>query len=257
MSGVFAVGDRALLVDAKSRRYLVSLRAGGEFHSHAGPVRHDDLIGASEGVTVRSTSGARYVAVRPTLADLVLKMPRGAQVIYPKDLGAILLLADVFPGARVFEAGVGSGALSMTMLRAGAEVIGYELRSDFAARARSNVEDMLGADAVTRYRVAERDAYEGIDEQDLDRVVLDLAEPWRVVKHAEEALHPGGILVAYVPTVLQVAQLRDALAASAFGLAETLEVLHRTWHVEGQSVRPDHRMVAHTGFLTSARLLGG
>ncbi len=252
----FAEGDKALLVDRKLRRYLVTLEAGGEFHTHAGFVRHDDLLGQPEGVTATSTAGARYLAVRPTLSDFVLKMPRGAQVIYPKDLGPILLLADVFPGARVLESGVGSGALSMTLVRAGADVTGYELRDDFAERARTNVADLCGDTAAQRYRVEIRDVYEGIDETDLDRVVLDLPEPWRVVKHAEQALHPGGILVAYVPTIIQVAQLREALASSRFALAESLEVLQRTWHVEGASVRPDHRMVAHTGFLTSARLLG-
>src|SRR5687767_7132554 len=185
-------------------------------------------------------------------------MPRGAQVIYPKDLGPILLLADVFPGARVLEAGVGSGALSMTLLRAGAHVVGYELRADFASKAKANVAAFLGADAGVdeRYRVEERDVYDGIDETDLDRIVLDLPEPWRVVKLAEQALHPGGILVSYLPTIIQVSQLRDALAESRFDMAESLEVLQRTWHVEGQSVRPDHRMVAHTGFLTAARLVG-
>jgi tRNA (adenine57-N1/adenine58-N1)-methyltransferase len=142
----------------------------------------------------------------------------------------------------------------MTLLRAGADVIGYELRADFAARARRNVESFLGSDLP--YRIEERSAYEGIDENDLDRVVLDLPEPWRVVKHAEAAMHPGGILVAYVPTVGQIAQLGEELAGSAFAMAQTVEVLQRTWHVEGQSVRPDHRMVGHTGFLTSARLLG-
>ena len=250
----FAAGERALLVDSKARRYLITLAAGGEFHSHAGITAHDDILGQQEGVTVRSTAGARYTVVRPTLADFVLKMPRGAQVIYPKDLGPLLMLADVFPGARVFESGVGSGAVSMTLLRAGAEVIGYELRSDFIARARRNVESFLGPDLP--YVVEERSAYEGIDESDLDRIVLDLPEPWRVVKHGEVALRPGGILVAYVPTVGQVAQLREELAGSSFSMAQTVEVLQRTWHVEGQSVRPDHRMVGHTGFLTAARLLG-
>jgi tRNA (adenine57-N1/adenine58-N1)-methyltransferase len=250
----FAAGERVLLVDSKARRYLITLAEGGQFHSHAGITAHDDIIDQQEGVTVRSSAGARYTAVRPTLADFVLKMPRGAQVIYPKDLGPLLMLADIFPGARVFESGVGSGAVSMTLLRAGAEVIGYELRSDFAARAQRNVESFLGPDLP--YRIEERSAYEGIDESDLDRVVLDLPEPWRVVKHAEVAMHPGGILVAYVPTVGQVAQLREELAGSSFAMAQTLEVMQRTWHVEGQSVRPDHRMVGHTGFLTSARLLG-
>ncbi|MDQ1374781.1 MAG: tRNA (adenine57-N1/adenine58-N1)-methyltransferase catalytic subunit, partial [Actinomycetota bacterium] len=215
-----------------------------------------DLIGQEEGVTVRSTAGSRFIAVRPTLAEFVLKMPRGAQVIYPKDLGQILMLADIFPGARVLEAGVGSGALSMTMLRAGAEIVGYELRADFAARARANVAMFLGAEPADRFRVEERDVYDGIDETGLDRVVLDLPEPWRVVKHAEDALRPGGIFLAYLPSISQVAQLRDALADSAFGMASTVEVLLRGWHIEGQAVRPDHRMVGHTGFLTSARLLG-
>lgn len=255
MSAPFAAGDRVLLIDAKKRRYLVTLAEGGEFHSHAGILPHADLLGEREGVSVRSTMGARYTAIRPTLSDFVFKMPQGAQVIYPKDLGPLLLLADIFPGARVLESGVGSGALSMTMLRAGADVTGYEVREDFAARARHNVEAFLGEAVADRYRVEVRDTYEGIDLEDLDRIVLDLPEPWRVVPHAAEALHPGGILVAYTPSILQARQLREALADSAFGMEETLEVLNRSWHIEGQSVRPDHRMVAHTGFLTHARLL--
>jgi len=233
----------------------VRLEVGGEFHTHSGPVAHDLLIGKDEGVVVRSSRGARYTVVRPTLAEVVLKMPRGAQVIYPKDLGPILIMADIFPGARVFESGLGSGAMSMALLRAGADVTGYELRDDFAERARANVAGFLGTGALDRYAVQIRDAYDGIDETELDRMVLDLPEPWRVVKAAEAALRPGGILVSYLPTIGQVGTLRDALERSAFGMAETVEVLQRSWHVEGQSVRPDHRMVAHTGFLTSARLL--
>jgi tRNA (adenine57-N1/adenine58-N1)-methyltransferase len=256
VSRAFGAGEKALFFDRKGRRYLVTLDPEAQFHTHAGYVPHAEVIGQPEGVTVTSTGGARYLVVRPTLSEFVLKMPRGAQVIYPKDLGPILLLADIFPGARVLEAGVGSGALSMTMLRAGAHITGYELRPDFASRAVKNVSEFLGAEALARFEVQERDVYEGIDETGLDRVVLDLPEPWRVVKHAEAALHPGGIFVAYVPSIIQVSQLREALAASAFGMEETMEVLLRTWHVEGQAVRPDHRMVAHTGFLTSARLLG-
>ncbi len=255
MTRPFEAGDRIMLFDSKDRRYLQTLAPGGEFHTHAGPVSHDDLIGRDEGTEVRSTRGGRYIAVRPTLAEVILKMPRGAQVIYPKDLGPILMLADVFPGARILEAGVGSGALSMTLLRAGADVVGYEMRDDFANRARANVVGFLGEGMLDRYRVELRDVYDGIDEQGLDRIILDLPEPWRVVKHAETGLAPGGIIVSYLPTIGQVAQLREALHHSGFGMEETLEVLHRTWHVDGQSVRPDHRMVAHTGFLTSARLL--
>jgi tRNA (adenine57-N1/adenine58-N1)-methyltransferase len=228
------------------------LRPGASFHTHSGIVDHDQLIGRPDGVAVRSSGGARYVALRPTLAEFVLEMPRGAQIIYPKDLGAILMLADVHPGARVLEAGVGSGALSLAMLRAGADVIGYELRPEFAAIAMANVAAM-GLEA--RYRVEGRDAYAGVEERSLDRVVLDLPEPWRVIGHAEQALRPGGLLVAYLPTINQTADLRQALSVSSFGLAETVEVLERRWHIEGRSVRPDHRMVAHTGFLTRARLL--
>jgi tRNA (adenine57-N1/adenine58-N1)-methyltransferase catalytic subunit len=255
MSRPFAAGERILLFDSKGRRYLVTLADGGEFHTHAGSVDHDELIGREEGSRVRSRRGGRYIAVRPTLAEVVLKMPRGAQVIYPKDLGPILIRADIFPGARVLESGLGSGALSMTLLRAGAVITGYEIREDFAARAQANVVGFLGPDVLDRYQVQVRDVYEGIEERDLDRVVLDLPEPWRVVPHAEVALRPGGILVSYLPTINQSATLRDSLEASGFGMAETVEVLERTWHIEGQSVRPDHRMVAHTGFLTSARLL--
>ncbi|HJV09801.1 MAG TPA: tRNA (adenine-N1)-methyltransferase [Acidimicrobiales bacterium] len=247
----FAPGDKVLLIDAKSRRYLVTLRDGGQFHTHAGVTPHELIIGQPDGSTVRSPSGARYLALRPTLADFVLSMPRGAQVIYPKDLGPLLILADVFPGARVLEAGVGSGALSMTLLRAGAEVVGYELREDFAAKAQANVASFLGEGQP--YRVEIRDVYEGIDETGLDRILLDLPEPWRVVKHALTALRPGGILVSYLPSIMQVSQLREALDGASFVLAETVEVLQRSWHIEGHAVRPDHRMVAHTGFLTAAR----
>jgi tRNA (adenine57-N1/adenine58-N1)-methyltransferase catalytic subunit len=246
-------GERVLLLDAKERRYLITLRAGTMFHTHVGIVAHDDLIGAAEGSTVLGSTGRRFVVVRPTLSDVVLKMPRGAQVIYPKDLAAILVQADIAPGMRVLEAGVGSGALSMALLRAGADVVGYELREDFANRARSTVVASAGEDAL--YRVELRDVYEGIDETGLDRIVLDLPEPWQVLPHAQEAMRSGGIICAYLPTINQTAQFRTALEESPFGMAETLEVLHRTWHIEARSVRPDHRMVGHTGFLTTARLL--
>lgn len=252
----FKPGERALFIDGRDRRYLLTLEVGSQFHSHHGFVAHDDVLGQPEGTVVRMQDGARYLCVRPTLSDVVLKMPRGAQVIYPKDLGPILLLADVFPGARILESGVGSGALSMTLLRAGADVTGYELRQDFADRATENVSAFLGAEVVAeRYRLQVRDVYDGIDGQGFDRVVLDLPEPWRVVGHAERALAGGGILVSYLPSIVQVQQLRAALDRSGFGMAETQEVLVRTWKVEGSAVRPDHRMVAHTGFLTSARLL--
>ncbi len=253
----FQFGEKVVLLDNKLRRYLLTLQEGAEFHTHAGFIPHANIIGQPEGALLWSTKNAKYRALRPSLEDFVLQMPRGAQVIYPKDLGPILMLADIFPGARVLESGVGSGALSMAMLRAGADIVGYELREDFADRAKENVESFLGEEALGRYRVELRDCYDGIDETDLDRVVLDLPEPWQVVKHAEKALHPGGILLAYTPSIVQAMQLREAFEASAFDMPETMEVLNRTWHIEGQAVRPDHRMVAHTGFLTHARLLGG
>jgi tRNA (adenine57-N1/adenine58-N1)-methyltransferase len=271
----FAEGERVLLVDRKGRRNLVRLKAGRQYQSHSGVIAHDHLIGLEEGSEVAALTKdaerrnpAKYLAIRPTLADVVLNMPRGAQVIYPKDLGAILMAADVFPGARVLESGVGSGALSMTLLRAGACVTGYELREDFAERARANVAAALasreaaagpgegGEERPGGFVVEVRDVYEGIDGT-FDRVVLDLPEPWQVVPHAEEALVPGGILCAYLPSINQTAELRHALERSRFGLAETFETLQRTWHIEGRSVRPDLRMVGHTGFITTARLLGG
>jgi tRNA (adenine57-N1/adenine58-N1)-methyltransferase len=252
----FQDGEQVLLIDQRGKRHLIFLRKSETFHSDRGWIQHDAVIGQADGSWVRSSLGLRYLALRPTLAEFVLEMPRGAQVIYPKDLGPILMLADVFPGARVLESGVGSGALTMTLLRAigpTGHVFGYELRADFAERAQRNVESFLGPDLPVS--VETRDVYDGIDVDDLDRVVLDLPEPWRVVKHAEASLRPGGILLSYLPTIGQVMRLREELDGSAFGMAETLEVMQRGWHVDGQSVRPDHRMVAHTGFLTHARLL--
>ena len=252
-AGELVVGERVMLIDAKDRRYLITLREGAAFHTHAGIIQHDDLIGTVEGSLVRGSTERSFLVLRPTLSDVVLKMPRGAQVIYPKDLGTILMQADVGPGMRVLEAGVGSGALSMTLLRAGAHITGYEIREDFAQQATTNVHDMLGTDVP--YHLQIRDVTLGIDEEDLDRVLLDMPEPWAVVKHAERALRPGGIFLAYLPTINQTQLLRETLRQHSFGMEETVEILRRTWHIDGRSVRPDHRMVAHTGFLTSARRL--
>ncbi|MEL6981425.1 MAG: tRNA (adenine-N1)-methyltransferase [Actinomycetota bacterium] len=246
-------GDLVLLVDNKKRRYLVTLEAGAEFQTHAGVIPHEDLIGRPEGVESATTRGQRFTAYRPTLSDYILSMPRGAQVIYPKDIGPILMLADIEPGCRVFESGVGSGALSMGMLRAGATITGYELREDFASRAQKNVATFLGDEALTRYDVQLRDSYEGIEHRGFDRAVLDLPEPWRVVPHLASAMRPGAILVSYSPSIVQVSRTRDALDLAGFAEASTIEVLNRSWHVDGSAVRPDHRMVAHTGFLTRAR----
>jgi tRNA (adenine57-N1/adenine58-N1)-methyltransferase catalytic subunit len=252
----FRAGDRVHVVDNRDRHYLLTLADAGEFHTHAGFFAHKQLIGAPEGTVIALNRGMTYTALHPTLEDFVLKMPRGAQVIYPKDIGPILMIADIFPGARVLESGVGSGAMSSGMLRMGAHITGYEIREDFANNARNNVRAFLGDEVSDRYQVQVRDVYEGIEERDFDRIVLDLPEPWNVVPHAEVALHAGGILCAYTPSVMQVSNLRNALERPGWILQRTMEVLNRTWHVEGLAVRPDHRMVAHTGFLTTARWIG-
>lgn len=252
MSDAFAVGEKALFLDNKSRRYLVELAEGGQFHSHSGFVEHSAVVGRAPGVRVESTKGASYVVVRPTLEDFVLEMPRGAQVIYPKDLAPMCMLGDIGPGSRVLESGVGSGALSMTMLRAGAQVTGVELREDFLNRARSNVASFLGAAATERYDVSLGDAYERLPDGSFDRLMLDLPEPWRVIDIAPPSLAPGAIAVVYTPSITQAVRVRSSFGRG-WSDQRTLEVLHRTWHIEGASVRPDHRMVAHTAFLTVAR----
>lgn len=251
---LLAEGDLVQFVDNKDRRYQATLTPGKEFHLHSGFIRHDDVMGIPEGSRIETNRGQVLLVIRPTLSEFILKMPRGAQVIYPKDIGPILMLGDIGPGMRVLESGVGSGALSMGMLRAGADIVGYELREDFADRARQNVEKFMGAEVLDRYQVELRDCYDGIDEVGVDRVILDLPEPWNVVPHAQKALRPGGLILAYTPSVTQVMQLRGILERSNFFAPQTIEVLQRGWYVEGQAVRPDHRMVAHTGFLTVARL---
>lgn len=255
MSIEFRSGEKALFIDSKRRRYLITLNDEGEFHSHAGFVPHSLVIGQRPGRTVESTKGARYIVVRPTLEDFVVEMPRGAQVIYPKDLAPICMMGDIHPGVRVYETGIGSGALSMTMLRWGATIKGVELREDFMNRARSNVSSFLGEEAMSRYDVTLGDSYAETPEGEFDRVVLDLPEPWQVVPHAEKVLVTGGLLVAYTPSITQAVQTREALGKQWVD-QRTLEVLHRTWHIEGMAVRPDHRMVAHTAFLTVARYVG-
>lgn len=255
MSAPFAYGERVIIRDAKERRYLEVLKEGGEFHTHTGFISHGAIVGLNEGAVLATGKGTNYHVLRPTLEDFVLEMPRGAQVIYPKDLATICMIGDIRPGVRVFETGLGSGALSMAMLRAGAEITGYEIREDFANRATSNVRSFLGEEVLSRYHVNVRDAYLGIAEDGFDRIVLDLPEPWNVVPHAPSALLPGGLLVAYTPSITQAVKVREAMQAGWIE-QRTLEVLHRTWHIEGQAVRPDHRMVAHTAFLTVARFLG-
>jgi tRNA (adenine57-N1/adenine58-N1)-methyltransferase catalytic subunit len=252
----FQDGEQVLLIDPRGKRHLIFLRKSETFHSDRGWVAHDAIVGQPEGSWVRSSLGLRYLAVRPTLAEYVLEMPRGAQVIYPKDLAMALFWADIHPGCRVLEAGMGSGALTMALLRAvGPEgrVISYEQREEFARRALTNVRLRMGevANLIVRLMPLE----EGIaDEDPVDRVLLDLPEPWVLAAAVASRLRTGGLFLAYVPTIIQSHQFSEALRHDArWAQIETFETLYRPWNIEGQSVRPFHRMVAHTGFITVAR----
>lgn len=245
-----------LLLDARGRRYLLRLASKQTFHFHGGAVKHDEIIGAREGAGVVAASGAKLTCLRPRLADFILKMPRGAQVVYPKDLGAILTFADIFPSASILEAGTGSGALAITLARAiGSQgrLVSYELRDDFHERALKNIEAYFGKvpDWVELRTGDVRGAVSG--GETFDRMVLDLPEPWGLLEEAEALLLPGGILCAYLPTTVQVQGLVLELERRGFAQVETFEMLLRTWHVTERSVRPDHRMVGHTGFVTVAR----
>ena len=253
--GKFQEGDLALLIDRKGRRYLLTLDMGKTFHTHVGTLPHKEIIGEDQGTWFRTSLGQSLLAIKPTLSDYVLKMPRGSQVIYPKDLGNILVLADIFPGATVVEAGLGSGALTAALLRAVGDkgrVITYEVREDMVEGAMKNVASLVPD--TSRHHLKLGDIYEGIQETEVDRIVLDVPEPWHVVPWAGQALSMGGIFLSFLPTVLQIHQLVEALTSDTrFQLIETVEILLRPWSVTHRSVRPAHRMVAHTGFITTAR----
>jgi tRNA (adenine57-N1/adenine58-N1)-methyltransferase catalytic subunit len=249
-------GEQVLLIDARGKRHLLFLRKSETFHSDRGWISHDAIIGQPEGSWVRSSMGLRYLAVRPTLAEFVLDMPRGAQVIYPKDLAMILFWADIYPGCRVLEAGTGSAALTLALLRAvGPEgrVITFEQREEFARRALANIHMRCGE--VTNLTMRLGPIEDGVgDEEPVDRVLLDLPEPWRLTQAMARVLRPGGIFLSYVPTIIQSHQIAEALNREReWALVETFETLYRPWNIEGTSVRPFHRMVAHTGFITVAR----
>jgi tRNA (adenine57-N1/adenine58-N1)-methyltransferase catalytic subunit len=252
----FQDGEQVLLIDQRGKRHLIFLRKSETFHSDRGWISHDAVIGQPEGTWVRSSMGLRYVALRPTLAEFVLDMPRGAQVIYPKDLAMIVFWADVYPGCRVLEAGMGSGALTLALLRAvgpDGRVITYEQRDEFARRALANIHMRSGE--VTNLTVRLGPVEDGVaDEDPVDRVLLDLPEPWKLTQAMARVLRPGGIVLSYVPTIIQAQQTAETLGRDRqWALVETFETLFRPWNIEGQSVRPFHRMVAHTGFITVAR----
>ena len=256
--GPFAVGDQVQLTDPKGRRHTITLVAGAQFHTHRGILEHDELIGEPEGIVVKTTNGTPYLALRPLLTDYVLSMPRGAQVVYPKDAAQIVSAADIFPGARVVEAGVGSGALTCSLLRAVGDdglVSSYERRADFADVARANVERFFGAPHPA-WKVTIGDLAEALTERDVDRAVLDMLAPWEVLDAVSAALAPGGVVCAYVATTTQLSRVVEALRThGTFTEPWATESLVRGWHVEGLAVRPDHRMVGHTAFLAFARRL--
>lgn len=254
--GPFEAGERVTLTDPKGRRHSVVLAVGGQFHTAKGPVRHDELISQPEGIVVTSAGGTSFLAMRPLLNEFTVTMPRGAAVIYPKDAAQILMSADIFPGARVLEAGAGSGALTCTLLRAlgpGGHLTSYERREDFANLARKNVENFFGA-SPSNWDLRVGDVLESLTDEPLDRVVLDMLAPWQCVTALAEVLVPGGVFCAYVTTTTQLAQTVETLRVhTGFTEPEATESLIRGWHVEGLAVRPRHNMVGHTGFVITAR----
>ncbi|BBY53397.1 tRNA (adenine-N1)-methyltransferase [Mycobacterium koreense] len=259
VTGPFTVGDRVQLTDPKGRRYTVVLAAGAEFHTHRGAVLHDDLLGLPEGSLVKSTNGDPFLAVRPLLVDYVLSMPRGAQVIYPKDAAQIIHEGDIFPGARVLEAGAGSGAMTCSLLRAvgpTGQVISYEVRDDHAEHARRNVATFFGETPATWRLVLGDLAGTDLPDGSIDRVVLDMLAPWDVLAAVARLLAPGGVLIVYVATVTQLSRVVEALREQqCWTEPRSWETLQRDWDVVGLAVRPQHNMRGHTAFLVSVRRL--
>lgn len=256
-TGPFAVGDRVQLTDAKGRHYTMVLTPGGEFHTHRGVIALDTVIGLPEGSVVKSTSGDQFLVLRPLLVDYVMSMPRGAQVVYPKDAAQIVHEGDIFPGARVLEAGAGSGALTCSLLRAvGPEgrVISYEVRDDHAHHAERNVATFFGeSPANWELVIADLTTYTG---PEVDRVVLDMLAPWEVLGTVAGALVAGGVLMIYVATVTQLSRVVEALREQqCWTEPRAWESMQRNWHVVGLAVRPQHTMRGHTAFLVSARKL--
>ena len=261
-SGEFRVGDRVQMTGPKGRLNTITLEPGGEFHTHQGFVKHDDVIGQPDGSVVLSNNEVEFLALRPLLTDFVMSMPRGAAIIYPKDAAQILAVGDIFPGATVVEAGVGSGALSLWLLRAiGDEGVlhSFERREEFSTIARGNVETFLGA-SPENWTITLGDLTTALPavaaSGSVDRVILDMLAPWECLESVAEALKPGGVVVCYIATVTQLSRVAEALRATGlFTNPDSSETMIRGWHVEGLAVRPDHRMIGHTGFLLTARRL--
>ncbi len=261
-SGPFRAGDRVQLTGPKGRLNTITLEAGGSFHTHRGILDHDVVIGAPDASVVTSSNGIEYLALRPLLSDFVMSMPRGAAIVYPKDAAQILAQADIFPGASVVEAGVGSGALSLWLLRAigpSGSLHSFERREEFAEVALGNVSAFLGAPPAN-WRVTVGDLAEELpaatQPASVDRVVLDMLAPWECLEATATALTPGGVLICYIATATQLSRVAEALRRTGlFTDPQSSETMVRGWHVEGLAVRPDHRMIGHTGFLLTARRL--
>ncbi len=261
-SGPFRAGDRVQLTGPKGRLNTITLEPGGEFHTHRGVLSHDLIIGQPDASVVVSTNDIEYLALRPLLTDFVMSMPRGAAIIYPKDAAQIVGQADIFPGATVVEAGVGSGALSLWLLRAigpSGRLVSFERRDEFAAVAGGNVAAFLGAEP-SNWSVVVGDLQielgASVEDGSVDRIILDMLAPWECLDACATALTPGGVIVCYVATVTQLSRVAEAIRGTGqFTDPQSSETLVRTWHVEGLAVRPDHRMIGHTGFLITARRL--
>lgn len=262
MSEIFSAGDRVQLTGPKGRINTIVLVKGGRHGTHRGEIRHDDIIGKPSGSVIENHNGEKFLALKPLLSDYVLSMPRGAQIIYPKDAGQIIVEGDIFPGAVVIEAGVGSGALSSYLLRAigdKGKLFSFELREEFAQIAKANVENFLGI-TPKNWKITigllQENLSKIVKKSSADRAILDMLAPWECISEVEKALKPGGLVICYVATATQLSRVAEEIKSTGrFTSVVAFETLVRPWHLEGLAVRPEHRMISHTGFLLTARKL--